>query len=230
MPITRTVRRGSRSVRRSVLISAVLSAGAALSGCAGAGSQPAVTFPSATVAPPFNLNATASGAAVNSAADATSVATAITVKITASDPVIGAYPKGWGSFTLVVSNSSGTDVQNVVPLVVFGPCTCNPAGGGVAPHYQFQILDAMSGKWTPAAAVSATANGTYTFERQTDPATLAAHQSLTYQYRFILSGKQTGIRNGTGKIDVYLIQQPGHERLTDAGGPDASLSLAYHVN
>jgi hypothetical protein len=61
------------------------------------------------------------------------------------------------------------------------------------------------------------------------PETLAANQSLTYQYRVTLSAKQTGMQDGTGSIEVYLDQQPGHKRITDATGPDAMTSLTYNV-
>lgn len=230
MPITRTVRRGARPVRRSILISAALSACAALSGCAAHSTAAPVSFPSAGLAPTFNLNPSPGASASAAAADAQSLAGAISVKVTQADSTVGTYPDGWATFTVVVANSSGTDVPNVLPLVVFGHCTCNPAAGGVAPHYQLQILDAVSGKWMSAAAVSTDASGVYAFERQTLVATLAAHQSLTYQYRVVLSGaKQGTLRNGTGDVDVYLMQQPGHVRITDTAGPDASFSLAYHV-
>ncbi len=220
MSIARTPRPGRRPLGRMVLISLATLACATLSGCAASGAASAVAFPSANEPQAFNLNASPSSAATVAAA------ATISVKVNDANPVVGIRPKGWSTFTVVVTNSSGTDVQNVLPLVVFGPCTCDPASG-VPPHYQLQILDALSGKWTPASAVSTDAHGAYAFERQTDPVTLGAGQSLTYQYRVILSGKKTGLRDGTGDVDVYLVQQPGHTRLTGATGPDASFVLNY---
>lgn len=180
------------------------------------------------------MNAAAASSGIGSSGstfDGQGVATSITAKIIDSTGTVGTYPNGWETFTVVVYNASATAVPNLAPLVVFGTCTCDPAAGGVPPRSLLQVYDTETKAWTSAASVSVNASGGFAFERQAAVATLPAHASLTYRYRTILSlGKQTSARNGAGSIQVYVVQQPRHVRITDASGPDASLALAYTVN
>jgi hypothetical protein len=225
----------SRSARTNVrplvaplpIIAALAAATLALSGCASQSAPPAVSFPTASAPPAFNLDAT-----TGAAAGGQSVADSISVKIIdLGSPAVGSYQSGWTTFTVVVSNGSATDVANFVPLVVFGPCTCDPTSGAVPPRSILQVYDATTGAWGSAASVSTDAGDHFTFEHQVAQETLGAHQSLTFQYRVTLSGSGlTGMRDGTGSIQAYAMQQPGHRRLTDATGPDATVPLTYDVS
>lgn len=205
---------------------AALAAATALSGCASQSAPPAVSFPTASAPPAFDLDAT-----TNATAGGQSLADSISVQILdLTGAPVGSYQDGWTSFTVVVSNDSATDVANFVPLVVFGPCTCDPTSGAVPPRSILQVYDATTGTWASAASVSTDAGDHFTFEHQVVQETLAAHQSLTFRYRVTLSGSGlTGMQDGTGSIEAYAMQQPGHRRLTDATGPDATVPLTYHV-
>jgi len=226
--MSRTVRKSARPL--VALIPLAVLACAALSGCASQSAAPEVAFPSESAPAPLNLDTTPTGTdtAAAAAAQSVSVAKSVSAKIVdvAGTPVRN-YVAGWATFTVVVSNSSTVDVPNLVPLVVFGPCTCAPSAGDVAPHAILQIYDAATRTWASAASVSSDASGKYTFERQVALETLGAHQNLTYQYRMTLSGSHTGIQDGTGSIEVYVMEQPGHRRVTYTAGPDASVALSY---
>jgi hypothetical protein len=220
--MSRTVRKSARPLLALIPLVALL--GATLDGCASQSAAPVVSFPSESAPPPLDLDATPEATSTGP-----SVADSVSAQI--SDPTgapVGSYQDGWTSFSVVVSNSSAADVPNVVPLVVFGSCTCDPSSGGVPPRSILQVYDTTTGTWAAAASVSVDASGKYTFEHQVPQETLAAHKDLTFQYRVTLSGSAlTGMRDGVGSIEVYVMQQPGHKRITDAPGPDASLSLAY---
>ena len=222
--MSRTVRAHVRPLVALLPLAAL--AAAALSGCASQSAPPAVSFPTASAPPALDLDATASASSGDQ-----SLADSISVQIVdLTGAPVGDYQNGWTSFTVVVSNDSGTDVANFVPLVVFGPCTCDPTSGAVAPRSILQVYDASTGTWASAASVSTDAGGHFTFEHQVAQETLGAHHSLTFQYRVTLSGSRlTGMQSGTGSIEAFAMQQPGHRRLTDATGPDATLPLTYHV-
>lgn len=223
--MSRTFRMGARARAARIPLAVLLCV--TLAGCASQGAEPVVSFPAASAPPSFDLDA---GASPGDSPTGQGAADAVSAKIIdlAGAPV-GDYESGWVTFTVVVSNASTADVMNFLPLVVFGPCTCDPSGGDVPPHSILQVYDSATKAWSSAASVSTDAGGHYQFEHQVLPDTLAANQSLTYQYRVTLSAKQTGMRDGTGSIEVYLDQQPGHKRITDATGPDAAISLAYNV-
>lgn len=226
VPMSRTVRKSARPFVALIPLAALVCA--TLGGCASQSAAPEVAFPSESAPAPLDLDASPTGASAAAQSVSVSVATSVSAKILdlAGTPVRN-YVAGWVTFTVVVSNSSTVDVPNLVPLVVFGPCTCAPSAGDVAPHAILQIYDASTGTWASAASVSSDASGKYTFERQVTLETLGAHQNLTYQYRMTLSGSHTGIQDGTGSIEVYVMEQPGHRRVTYTAGPDASVALSY---
>jgi hypothetical protein len=226
VPMSRTVRMSSRPLVALIPLAALVCA--TLAGCASQSAAPVVSFPSASAPPALDLDATPTDTV---AAQSVAVAESVSAKIAdfAGAPVRD-YVNGWVTFTVVVSNSSAATVPNIVPLVVFGPCTCDPSSGDVAPHSILQIYDAATGTWTSAASVSSDASGNYTFERQVALETLGAHGSLTYRYRMTLSGSHTGIQDGTGSIEVYVLEQPGHRRVTYTAGPDASVALEYSAS
>jgi hypothetical protein len=224
--MSRTARAHLRPLVALLPLAAVAAACAAVGGCASQSAPPAVSFPTASAPPALDLDASA-----GAVADGQSLADSISVKIVdLTGAPVGSYQNGWTSFTVVVSNDSDTDVADFVPLVVFGPCSCDPTSGAVPPRSILQVYDATSGTWASAASVSTDAGDHFTFERQVPEQTLGAHRSLTFQFRVTLSGSRlTGMQDGTGSIEAYAMQQPGHHRLTYTTGPDATLPLSYHV-
>jgi hypothetical protein len=224
--MSHTIRSSAR--RLWVLMPLAVLGCAALGGCASESSAPAVSFPSASALPTLNLNQSPDE---GTSAVPQSVSKAVSAQIedVAGTPV-GKYDAGWATFTVVLSNSSSADIPNVVPLVVFGSCTCDPASGGVPPRSILQVYDTATNAWASSASVSVNAAGRYAFEHQATQETLPANQSLTYRYRVTLSGTETGMQDGTGSIEVYIMQQPGHKRITYTAGPDASAPLSYDVS
>jgi hypothetical protein len=226
--MSRTIRRSARTLM--ILLPLAALSCASLGGCASQGSAPAVSFPSASALPTLDLNQPSDdGASSTTAPQSVSKAVSAQIEDVAGAPV-GKYDDGWVTFTVVISNSSSADIPNVVPLVVFGSCTCDPSSGGVPPRSILQAYDTTTHSWASAASVSVNATGHYTFEHQVLQETLPANQSLTFQYRVTLSGSETGLQDGTGSIDVYIMQQPGHKRITYTTGPDASTPLSYDVS
>jgi hypothetical protein len=226
MPMSRTIRSSAR--RLWVLAPLAALACATLGGCASASPAPSVSFPSASALPTLDLNQSPDEG-TSSVPQSVSKAVSALVEYTAG-AAVRKYEAGWVVFTVVISNSSSADIPDVVPLVVFGSCTCDPASGGVPPRSILQVYNATTNAWGSSASVSVNAAGHYAFEHQVTQETLPANQSLRYQYRVALSGAETGMQDGTGSIEVYIMQQPGHKRITYTAGPDASTPLPYDVN
>ena len=227
VPMSRTMRRSARPLM--ILLPLAALACASLAGCASQASAPAVSFPSASALPTLDLNQSPDDGSSATEPQSASKAVSAQIEDLAGAPV-GKYSNGWTTFTVVISNSSSADIPNVMPLVVFGSCTCDPSAGGVPPRSILQVYTSSTDTWASAASVSVDAAGHYAFEHQVVQATLPANQSLTYRFRTTLSGSATGLQNGTGSIDVYIVQQPGHKRITYKTGPDASIPLSYDVS
>ena len=225
--MSRTIRRSAR--KRIVLLPLAALACASLGGCASQASAPAVSFPSASALPTLNLEQSPDDGASSAVPQSVSEAVSAVIEDVNGAPV-GKYEDGWVTFTVVISNSSSADIPNIVPLVVFGSCTCDPSGGGVPPRSILEAYDTSTHAWASAASVSVNATGHYVFEHQVLQETLPANQSLTFKFRVTLSGSETGLQDGTGSIEVYLMQQPGHKRITYTAGPDASTPLSYDVS
>jgi hypothetical protein len=223
--MSRTMRSSTRKLR--VLMPLAALACATLGGCASQSSAPAVSFPSASALPSLNLNQSPDEG-TSSVPQSVSKAVSAVIEDVAGAPV-GKSRAGWVTFTVVLSNSSSADIPNIVPLVVFGSCTCDPASGGVPPRSILQVYDTATDAWGSSASVSVDAAGHYVFEHQVTQETLPANGSLTYRYRVSLSGTETGMQDGTGSIGIYIMQQPGHKRITYTAGPDASTPLSYDV-
>ena len=199
-----------------------------LSGCASQAPVPVVSFPTVSDPPTINVEVPP----VATAGDVP-IPGAVTTKVLdlSGTPLKHTTNNTWVTFTVSVSNASTYVYLNILPIVVFGHCTCDPGGGGVAPHTVMQTWDPVNNVWNPSASVSADATGAYTFARQVPFATLGANQTLTYQYRVSLSNTShaVGMQSGTGSIEVYILEMPGHTRISTDTKPDATVALGYDL-
>jgi hypothetical protein len=214
-----------------VLLMVFVSLGlASLSACASVAPVPVVAFPTVSDPPTLNLVAPAS----TSAAPAVNLPPpgSVTTKILdISGAPLGRASGSWVDFTVTVANSSTYVYQNLAPLVVFGACTCDPGNNGLPPHSVLQIWDPTTEAWVSSGSVSTDTTGAYQFAKQVAFVNLGAKQTLTYLYRATLGNTShlTGMRSGTGSIEVFVLQMPGHTRISLAAGPDASAQLGYEL-
>jgi len=218
-----------RHARSRVLLMVFVSLGlASLSACASQTPVPVVAFPTVSDPPTLNLVVPP----VASASDNPPPPGSVTTKILdISGAPLGRASGSWVDFTVTVANSSTYVYQNLAPLVVFGACTCDPDDNGLAPHSVLQIWDPTTEAWVSSGSVSTDTTGAYQFAKQVAFVNLGAKQTLTYLYRATLGNTThlAGMRSGTGSIEVFVLQMPGHTRISLAAGPDASAQLGYDL-
>jgi hypothetical protein len=211
-----------------LMVTAALLGLASLSACASQTPVPVVAFPTVSDPPTLNLVVPP----VASASDNLPAPGSVTTKILNVDGgPLGRASGSWVTFTVTVANSSTYVYQNIAPFIVFGACTCDPGNAGMAPHSVLQAWDPVNSVWDPSASVTTDDTGVYKFERQVPFANLGAKETLTYLFRVSLGSVAhvPGLQNGTGTIEVFVVQLPGHTRISIKPGPDASAQLGYDV-
>jgi hypothetical protein len=226
MPVSIAVRR---------FAAAAAAAGLALGASAGCASQqamPTVDFPSASTG--VQLVGQLPVAAAPSFSGYAPPLDAITVKL--SGLAAGArfsYPMDWLSFTATIANTSGFAFHGLDPLVVFGQCTCSPADHHIAPSTSLQVWNASAGTWKGISPSDINSKGVYKFSGQLGSIDLGPNATVTYKYRVALSrttARQTGLVDGTGSLNMYVLQLPGHTRLTASLDPEATVPISYAFN
>ena len=217
-----------RSAGRMAALACAVGLLTALAGCGSEAAMPQVAFPSATAGAQIQaqLPVTPAASYTGYAPPLNAIATRISgiptsLKLT--------YPMGWQTFTVELTNTSGFDFLDIDPLVVLGQCTCNPDDYNLAPHTSLQLWDAATNAWKGVQVSDMSKDGTYRYSGQVGPINLASKASLTLHFRMTIARttRETGLRSGTGSLDVFVLQLPGHTRLNVGSGPDATVPLAY---
>jgi hypothetical protein len=142
------------------------------------------------------------------------------------------YPMPWLTFSVTLTNTSTFAFHGLDPLLVFGQCTCSPHAHGIAPSVNLQRWDAGSGTWKNIRASEMSERGVYKYASQLGSVDLGPKAAATYRYRLQLSrtlgtGKRSGYVDGTGSLNVYVLQLPKHTRLSAGLDPEAAVPLAY---
>jgi hypothetical protein len=203
----------------------------AVAGCSSEAAMPQVAFPSATVNAQIQANMP-----VTPAASYTGYApplNAITTRISGIPSGLKlTYPMSWQTFTVQVANTSTFDFVDIEPLVVLGQCTCNPDDYNLAPHTALQLWDAATNAWKGVQVSVMGKDGTYKYTGQVGTTNLGPKASLILRFRMavVRTTKETGLKSGTGSLDVFVLQLPKHTRLSVGDGPDATVPLAYSFN
>lgn len=217
-----------RSAGRMAALACAIGLSTALAGCGSEVATPPVAFPSATAGAQIQAQMP-----VTPAASYTGYApplNAITTRI--SGIPVGlelTYPMGWQTFTVELTNTSDFDFLGIDPLVVLGQCTCNPNDYNLAPHTSLQLWGAATNAWKHVQISEMGKDGTYSYSGQVGTTNLAPKASLTLLFRMTVArtARETGLRPGTGSLDVFVLQLPKHTRLSVGDGPDATVPLAY---
>lgn len=208
-------------------------AGAALllgasAGCAADQSVPHVDFPSATAAPSIGTVFQVSPAPTYTGYAPPLNALRATVTGLPGGQVMK-YPMDPVAFTVTVTNTSSFAFQNIQALIVMGQCSCDPADYDLPPHTSLQYWNTQAKAWASISASEMGTGLTFGYTNQTGPLNLGGHASVTYTYRISLArtAKETGLVNGSGSFNVYLLQLPRHTRLKVGLDPDATVPLTY---
>lgn len=204
----------------------LLSVGGALTGCASAPERSATRFPHDTDPPLVSLTLPPVPTYSGYAPPLNAVTT--TLGWPSPTPPMR-YPMDWLEFSVTLANTSGTAFRDLEPVIVMGQCTCNPAKYHLRPYDVLQIWDDTLSGWRNTNTALQKADGSFTSAQQTPPINLAAKGTVTLRYRIQLANpaKQTGLIDGSGSLNVYVLQLPGHERLVTSIGPDAAEPLEY---
>jgi hypothetical protein len=135
------------------------------------------------------------------------------------------------TFTVTIANSSSFTFKDLEPLVVLGQCTCNPANADAVPYEYLEVWDETGKLWRPVTYSEVGADQTFSYGKQLAPQTLGPNASLSFRYRLYLgkAPKETGLVNGVGSLNFYVLQLPNHTRVKVDTSPDASLALTYAV-
>jgi hypothetical protein len=221
---------GRKLIRRSAAaVTAVSAAIGTLAGCTSEQAMPTVAFPSASTGAPI-----VGQAPLSPAPSYTGYApplNAISVKFSGLPAKVTLqYPMTPLIFTVTLTNTSGFAFQNLDPQLVFGTCTCDPVKYQIAPSTVLELWDAATGTWKGIQESEQSIKGDYKFVSQVGTVNLGPKATLTYKYRFHLSrttGKLVGLVDGTGSLNMYVLQLPKHTRLSVGLGPEASTPLTY---
>jgi hypothetical protein len=221
---------GPRSVRRAATAAAAFGlAAAVLAGCSSEQAMPQIAFPSASAAGQL-----IGAMPVSPSPSYTGYApplNAVTAQVSGiPDNARLSYPMSWLTFTVTYANTSTFAFQGLDPLIVFGQCTCAPANYGIAPSTNLQVWNAAAGTWKAVNAAEQNAAGTFKYAAQLGSIDLGPKASVTYKYRFELgrtAARETGLVDGTGSLNVFVLQLPRHTRVSAGLAPEASVPLAY---
>jgi len=226
MPRFRHARWRSSSATRALASVAAAALGAA--GCAAEQSMPHVDFPSASAVPSIGAQYRVSPAPSYTGYAPPLGALHVTVS-GLPDGQVMKYPMDPVTVTVKITNTSSAAFQDIQPLVVMGQCTCNPTDYSLSPHTSLQYWNSQTNAWTNISASEMGTGLTFGYSNQTGPMNLGAEASATYTYRISLArtAKETGLVNGSGSFNVYMLQLPGHTRLKAGLEPDISVPLTY---
>jgi len=221
---------GRKLIRRSAAaVTAVSAAIGVLAGCTSEQAMPTIAFPSASVGAQVvgQIPVTAAPSYTGYAPPLN----AISVQFSGlPSKVTLRYPMAWQTFSVTLTNTSSFAFQNLDPLLVFGQCTCSPANYHIAPSTVFDLWDAGTGTWKGLQTSEVNSKGVYKYVSQLGSVNLGPKATLTYKYRFMLSrttGKQAGLVDGTGSLNLYVLQMPKHTRLSAGLDPEATTPLTY---
>jgi hypothetical protein len=231
MPGSRPVRRPAATVRTVLALVATLALGA-LAGCASEQPMPKVDYPTAEAgAQIVNQQPVSASPTYTGYAPPYNAITAQFTGIPAHTRF--AYPMPWLTFSVTITNTSDFAFQGIDPLLVFGQCTCNPHGYGIAPSTSLQLWDAATGTWKGIRSSEMNSSGVYKYSPQLGSVDLGPKATATYRYRVQLSrtaAKKTGYVGGAGSLNLYVLQLPKHTRLSAGLNPEASVPLTYAFN
>jgi hypothetical protein len=223
---------GLRVIRRSaVAIAAVGLALGALSGCVSAQAVPTVDFPSASNSAGAQVVGQVPLSPAPSYTGYAPPLNAISVQFSGlSAPTTLRYPMTPLTFTVTLKNTSSFAFVGLDPQLVFGQCTCSPANYHIAPSTVLQLWDTATRTWKGIQSSEQNSKGDYKYASQVGIINLGPKATVTYKYRFQLSrttGKATGLVNGTGSLDMFVLQMPKHTRVSVGLGPEATTPLTY---
>ncbi len=221
---------GLKLIRRCT--AAVTAAGVAvgvLAGCASEQAMHSIAFPSSSAGAQIvgQIPVTAAPSYTGYAPPLN----AISVRISGlPSKVTLRYPMAWLTFSVTISNTSSFAFKALDPLLVYGQCTCSPANYHIAPSTTLDLWDAATGTWRSLQPSEMNSQGVYKYGAQTGSIDLVPKATVTYKYRFMLSrttGRKTGLVDGTGSLNMYVLQLPKHTRVSVGLAPEATVPLTY---
>ena len=225
---------GLSVIRRSaVAMAGVGLAFGALTACTSEQALPKVDFPSASaVAPIVGQQPVSAAPTYTGYAPPFNAITVQIVGVAATAKL--SYPMAWLTFTVTITNTSGFAFQGIDPLLVFGQCTCSPANYHIAPGAALQLWTTGTGTgtgvWKSIQPSDLDSKQTFKYTGQVGSINLGPKAVVTYKYRMELGRtvlKAIGLVNGTGSLNMYILQLPKHTRLSTGLGPEASVPLTY---
>jgi len=203
----------------------------ALAGCASEQSMPKIDFPAPTTGAQVVNQQPVPTAASPSYTGYAPPYNAIAVQISGIPAgTVLSSPMPWLTFDVTLTNNSGFAFQGLDPLLVFGQCTCSPHHDGIAPSTNLELWDAGSGTWKSIRSSETDRRGGYKYAPQLGSVNLGPKATATYRYRVQLSRntvQRAGLVDGTGSLNVYVLQLPKHTRLSAGLAPEATVALAY---
>jgi hypothetical protein len=221
---------GRKLIRRcTAAVTAVGAAVGVLAGCASAQAMPTIAFPSASAGGQIvgQIPVTAAPSYTGYAPPLNAISARITglpTKVTLR------YPMAYLTFTVTISNTSSFAFQGLDPLLVYGQCTCSPANYHIAPGTVLDLWNAATGTWKSIQPSEVNSKGVYKYTAQLGTIDLGPKATVTYKYRFMLgrtATRQTGLVDGAGSLNLYVLQLPKHTRLSVGLAPEASVPLTY---